>query len=108
MNEAKHTPGPWIALRVPSAVRYGKDGWKIYRGVNEGLAIAQLFDKNGEPFNSGLTVEADASLIAAAPAMLKALKVCHQALSTQCSIQDKVADAAIGEAFAAIEDATRS
>lgn len=61
---AAHTPGPWLAFRI------GARGWKIYRGVEGGQAICQLFDSEDQPF---LDDEANALAVESIPEMLAAL-----------------------------------
>ena len=69
MTEAKHTPGPWIAITGMAS-----PGWKIYQDVSEGDAVCQCFDKNNSAF---LNAGPNARLIAAAPDMLAELRETH-------------------------------
>jgi len=57
----QHTPGPWTAHN------FGDDSWEILTATT---IVAEVQDNLSSPGNS----EANAALIAAAPAMLEALK----------------------------------
>lgn len=71
MAETNHTPGPWDA-------HLKADGDYQIRFGNRGNWLAEVFDDN-EPFE-GRTA-ADASLIAAAPDLLEALRTMELAES---------------------------
>lgn len=94
MTEAKHTPGPWTVdgPTTNQIVWSDQDNRVCFLAHSNGLNDER--DK------------ANGRLIAAAPDMLEALKTCRDALMSRCSIHDKTADGAIGEAWAAIEKAT--
>lgn len=64
----KHTPGPWYR-NIPPAKKYPV----IFAGRNTYVAIID----RGLPEEE---IEANCSLIAAAPKLLKQLKICHAAL----------------------------
>lgn len=67
MKSAQHTPGPWKLLHHTAPQH---DGDRAVYGPNNKL----ICDMNGGPNDNSETL-ANASLIAAAPDMLKALKM---------------------------------
>jgi len=75
MNEQKHTPGPW------SATKQSKTSYRIDTAGEqfpEWKGLAHVFIAVGTEDES----KANASLIAAAPDMLAALKECQGVLET--------------------------
>lgn len=71
-NKAQFTPGPWQAERDTARNAYA---WKVTgaKGVVEDIARLALVDSVSQ-------IEANATLIAAAPAMYEALKALHNVL----------------------------
>jgi len=68
---SKHTPGPWEAQRDPNAIM--ADDWCIgAQGQIDMVAVCS---------------ERDASLIAAAPELLKALKECRNAIQGGTTVE---------------------
>ena len=80
-KKAEHTPGPWRVGENTQYVIAGKDSITRTHSVVRGEAVA----------------EANARLIAAAPEMLEALKICALALENTWETSDeaKMARAAI-------------
>lgn len=90
--ETKHTPGPWHASR--DALGSSND-WMIGR-------------PDGKPDEVAVCSERDATLIAAAPELLAALRRANIALCGYLpSHRNAVTDAAIAAATAAIAKAVR-
>ena len=73
MNTSKHTPGPWV-IRNKDAV-YAQSGRFI--------ADCELTPYGSRPQPPNSTDEANAHLIAAAPAMYEALRRLHDVLDTR-------------------------
>lgn len=71
-NTAKHTPGPWVAVRDEKRNAYA---WNIEGAQGTVPQIARL-----ALIDAGAQIEPNAYLIAAAPAMYEAL----QAIVRQC------------------------
>ena len=77
MNE--HTPGPWQVYT---------DGTKTFIAAANGrVVVVDLYDENNEPSIEEL--EANARLIAAAPALLQALKDTREALAAWVEIAEE-------------------
>lgn len=71
-HTTKHTPGPWAARKAPERNAYA---WDVdgAQGTVPTIARIALVDRVAE-------VEANAHLIAAAPAMYEALQAAHKLL----------------------------
>lgn len=67
----KHTPGPWVSHKAPS-VR-GGHGFVIQNAAHRGIMVASLFPGSSTDRIESVA-EANARLIAEAPAMLEALR----------------------------------
>lgn len=67
----KHTPGPWISHKAP--IVGGKYGFVIQHKQHRGISIATLFPGISTDRIEEIA-EANARLIAEAPAMLEALR----------------------------------
>lgn len=80
----KHTPGPWVAERDTARNAYA---WKVTgaKGVVEDIARLALVDSVSQ-------IEANATLIAAAPAMYGALLRYAQAIKAECYDEDLLVD----------------
>lgn len=63
---APHTPGPWKAVKTSGS-------WEVRRDAHDDLPIAQLWKVAAV----GMSHEANARLLAAAPELLDALKSLH-------------------------------
>lgn len=100
MNQLKHTPGPWsVFAEEGETVRPGIDSESQEEG-GAGFSIIMYGDAEDECGIHGRTdeeAEANARLVAAAPDMLEALRLCVQ-------LQDL---GAVDAARAAIAKATR-
>lgn len=71
---AEHTPGPWSAEKAVKRNGYWEADIRVGRPANAGNILATTFmGAGGGLINSQAAVEANARLIAAAPAMLEAL-----------------------------------
>ncbi len=78
-----HTPGPWT---IRESVTKPERDFAIM--ANGGI-IAEVFERGGRSHQTHVEVEANAKLIAAAPALLEALETAKSALSgTPCSCND--------------------
>lgn len=86
---AKHTPGPWIAIR--SIPVEGYDGWYLKAQPNHTM---RGFTQEIGWVNGGDENTANARLIAAAPEMLEALKHARD----QIQHPDQMIDEAITKA----------
>lgn len=80
-----HTPGPWDISRCDQS------GLKTYAIHNEHFSIARISGSH----EIGLTLEANAKLIAAAPEMLEALKKISSQYTLEGIWQSGIANAAI-------------
>ena len=91
---AKHTPGPWYALRGQRniSIRY-KTGDRLLPMVNVASVRGQF--PTDCPYGSS---EANARLIAAAPELLEALQFVMTASGEQLSTAFEQAEAAIAKA----------
>ena len=91
---AKHTPGPWYALRGQRniSIRY-KTGDRLLPMVNVASVRGQF--PTDCPYGSS---EANARLIAAAPELLEALQFVMAAFGEQLSTAFEQAEAAIAKA----------
>ena len=70
MNNAKHTPGPWRSTKgARDTVHIGPDV------RNDAGRIVAFVSYDGAPVGDGAEADANARLIAAAPAMLEALRI---------------------------------
>ena len=77
----KHTAGPWTAVRLP-ACAYGTIDWEIVRLRNTNQPNYNLDEKRIAVLQTDDDeTQANARLIAAAPAMLAALKDADEMLS---------------------------
>ena len=68
----KHTPGPWL-IAEPKLVGPQQEGDRLIH-TNGGLHIAEVIQYQGPNDNDGEGIDANASLIAAAPDLLEAAK----------------------------------
>lgn len=92
MLPIKHTPGPWFVTRHATPDHSPQFG--IYDGYGRGRDIATIY---------GANAEADAALIAAAPALLAALEAM---VNMEDWAGDDIApDSTLGRALAAIAQA---
>ena len=73
-EHARHTPGPWRAVDAPSR------GWEVW--MSNDSPVCHLRWTDGLRPQVEATVAADASLIAAAPELLAALKEMRAAYSS--------------------------
>ena len=100
MGDAKHTPGPWA--RGWGNFVYREDG-----SVKDGQSlIATCVPLNGTA-EKLQTAFANATLIAAAPDLLAALEAMVETFGWQSPNANAAVDAAIAEAQAAIDKATK-
>lgn len=84
-HTTKHTPGPWVVRNMSDAMA---EKFTVERLTNDGLrsVICRINDMEVCPEHGGTGSEANAHLIAAAPAMYEALK------ELVAYLQDHVAD----------------
>ena len=77
-HTAKHTPGPWVVRNMSDAMA---EKFTVERLSDNGLrsVICRINDMEVCPEHGGTGSDANANLIAAAPAMYEALK--HAAMS---------------------------
>ena len=76
--EAKHTKGPWHVCHGE-----GQNGWYVTNGGGYSDAVAKIIDR-GSPWSSRegqANSEANARLIAAAPALLAALEAIRDGMA---------------------------
>lgn len=110
MSAAKHTPGPWMVSF--DATRYAIHQCEEINGVQHRrtpIAFVPKFTKNDSfPAEEHRTILQDARLIAAAPELLEALRIC----ASQSTGPDWTPGQALGfirqHAHAAIAKATGS
>jgi hypothetical protein len=81
MSDTKHTPGPWVLKRATVPV----DGGIDVAIIGDGEIIAEVFARASA--TKWPPVEANASLISAAPDLLNALKAL---MDSEGEIHDKV------------------
>ena len=100
MNNAKHTPGPWVILK-------GYDGTvevsasRPYRINNISAGTPLICDVYQHPKFDGFSSQANANLIAAAPELLEALELISRYIeptAVDAASMQKVARAAIAKA----------
>ena len=96
MSTAQHTPGPWFIDNT--AKRFAEPGHVAISAANHRVLAQVVVRMDDEDEDSGGLL-ANARLIAAAPAMLAALKDCRRALELAgASGELAVVDAAISKA----------
>ena len=73
MNNTKHTPGPWVVRNMSDAMA---EKFTVERLSDNGLrsVICRINDMEVCPEHGGTGSDANAALIAAAPAMYEALR----------------------------------
>lgn len=103
----RHTPAPW-SVGVPRGVGKRQEWPEVPVHVgefsNRGNCIALVYmGGDGATLSTSEAVLANATLIAAAPAMYEALKIAYLAL-TEPTTSDEL-DAAVQVAFSAIKQA---
>ena len=81
-HTTKHTPGPWVVRNMSDAM---VEKFTVERLTNDGLrsVICRINDMEVCPEHGGTGSEANAHLIAAAPAMYEALQTLVEYLDTQ-------------------------
>ena len=103
MNNAKHTPGPWVILK-------GWDGTveisasRPYRINNISAGTPLICDVYQHPAFDGFSSQANANLIASAPELLEALELISRYIeptAVDAASMQKVARAAIAKATGA-------
>jgi len=73
-NTTKHTAGPWTICELNTPKTFGSKAKQLI-SFPSNLAICELYSDREKP-NHVETMEANARLIAAAPELLDALKLC--------------------------------
>ncbi len=103
MNTSKHTPGPWITGSADNHSR------RVILGPTNGISrviIARMPGEYRENHAVWPTVEANANLIAAAPAMYEALKAAldyYRGVFTGNTVTDKMMSSKLEHALAQAE-----
>lgn len=100
-NETQHTPGPWIINRALS-----DSGEQLLQICTRATGVSRWH--LASVMRQGNETEANARLIAAAPALLEALRVCLRVLVTPAGLPDNgkgrtdEQQAALDQAYAAL------
>lgn len=107
MPDKKHTPGPWTSHRATQADNVGGIDYAITD--DHGKIIAEAFHRVGFGLGTGLYEErpaaANARLIAAAPELIDALRLCASHLAQFVEDDDSVGALALLGAHDALSKA---